>query len=84
MCESENPPYLRHIERNLHVTHGTKIVNLIGLRVGNNGDEIRGIAQVTVVEEKLDAGVVTVAVDVVDAAGVEGGGTTDDAVDLLK
>ena len=64
------------------MTHGTQVVNLIGLRVGNDGNKVGGIAQISVVKEKLDSGFVTVAVDVVDTAGVEGGGTTNDSVDL--
>ena len=68
---AESIPYLRHIKRHLHVTHRPKIVNFIGLHIGNDGDEIGSIAQVTVVEEEFDSGFVTVAVDVVDAARVK-------------
>ena len=64
------------------MTHGTQIVNLIRLHVGNDGNKIGSIAQVTIVEEELDSRIVTVAVDVIDAARVEGGRTTDDAMDL--
>ena len=44
---------LGHIEGNLDVGHGTEVVNLIGLHLGNDGDQVRGIAEVTIVEEKL-------------------------------
>jgi len=74
---------LRHVERNLDVGHGAEVVDLIGLDVGDDGDEVGGVAEVTVVEEELDSALVAVAVDVVDAAGVEGRRTTDDAVDRV-
>lgn len=74
--------YLRHIERNLDVRHGAQVVDLLRLDIGNNGDEIGSIAQISVVEEKLDSSFVAVAVDVIDTSSVEGGGTTDNAVDL--
>ena len=44
---------LGHIEGNLDVGHGTEVVNLIGLHLGNDGDQVRGIAEVTIVEKKL-------------------------------
>ena len=53
------------------MTHGTQVVNFIGLHSGNNGDEVGGIAQVTVVQENLYGTVVTVTVNVVDTASVE-------------
>mmetsp|Transcript_1083 Transcript_1083/g.1870 ORF Transcript_1083/g.1870 Transcript_1083/m.1870 type:complete len:369 (+) Transcript_1083:223-1329(+) len=72
---------LGHIEGNLDVGHGAEVVNLIGLHLGNDGDQVRGIAKVAVVEEKLNAGGVAILVDVINTAGVEGRRTTDDAVD---
>ena len=44
---------LGHIEGNLDVGHGAEIVNLIGLHLGNDRDQVGGIAEVTVMEEKL-------------------------------
>lgn len=64
------------------MTHGTQVVNLIGLDIGNNGDKVCGITQVTIVEEKLDTSFVTVTVDVVDTTSVERRRTTDDSMDL--
>ena len=78
-----NYTHLRHIKWNLNVTHGTQVVNLIRLDVGNDGNKIGSITQVTIVKEKLNASLVAVTVDVVDTTSVEGGWTTDDAVDLL-
>jgi hypothetical protein len=53
------------------VTHGTQVVDFIGLHVGNNCNKIGSIAEITIVKEKLDASFMTVAVDVIDTAGVE-------------
>ena len=55
------------------MTHSTQVVNLSRLDVGNNGNEVGGIAQITIVEEELDSSFVAVTVDVVDTASVEGG-----------
>mmetsp|Transcript_21097 Transcript_21097/g.50915 ORF Transcript_21097/g.50915 Transcript_21097/m.50915 type:complete len:248 (+) Transcript_21097:397-1140(+) len=71
---------LGHVERNLNVRHGAQIVDFVGLDIGNDGDEVGGITQVAVVEEKLDSGLVAITVDVIDTARVEGGGTANDAM----
>lgn len=55
------------------MTHGTQVVNLIRLDVGNDGNKIGSITQVTIVKEKLNASLVAVTVDVVDTTSVEGG-----------
>ena len=73
---------LGHIEGNLDVGHGTEVVDFGGADLGNDGDQVGGIAEIAVVKEELDAGGVTVLVEMVNAAGVEGRRTTDDAVDL--
>jgi hypothetical protein len=64
------------------MTHGSKVVNFIGLNVGNNCDKIGGITKISIVKKELYTSVVTVTVDVVDTASVEGRTTTDDSVDL--
>ena len=45
------PPYLWHVKRYLDMTHSTQVVNLIRLNVGNDGNKIGSIAQVTVVQK---------------------------------
>jgi hypothetical protein len=65
--------HLGHVEGNLHVTHRTEVEDLVGLHIGNDGDEVGGVTKVAVVKEKLHSGLVTVAVDVIDAARVKGG-----------
>jgi len=66
------------------VTHGSQVVDLRGLDVIDDGDEIGGVAQVTVVQEDLDSGLVAVLVDVLNSASIEGTGATYDAVDLQQ
>ena len=73
---------LGHIERNLDVRHGAEVVDLGGTDLGNDGDQVGGIAEIAIVQEELHAGRMTVLVEMVDAASVEGRRTTDDAVDL--
>jgi len=53
------------------VTHSTQVVDFIGLHVSNNGNEVGSITEITIVKEKLDTSFVAVAVDVINAAGVE-------------
>mmetsp|Transcript_32108 Transcript_32108/g.67312 ORF Transcript_32108/g.67312 Transcript_32108/m.67312 type:complete len:236 (-) Transcript_32108:172-879(-) len=74
---------LGHVERNLHVTHGTQIVNFIRLYIGDDCNEIGSIAQVTIMEEKLDSRVVTVAVNVIDAASIERRRATNNSVNSV-
>ena len=62
--------------------HGTKVVDLSGLDVGNDGDQVSGIAQVSVVKEDLHSCLVTVSVDVIDTTSVEARRTADDTMNL--
>ncbi len=72
LCFAQNViSHLGHIKRHLHVTHCTKIVNFVGLDIGNNCDQVGGIAKIAIVKEKLDSGLVAVTVNVVDAPGIE-------------
>ena len=64
-------PHLRHIKRNLHVTHGAQIENLIRLHICNDGNKVGSITQVAAVKEKFDSSVVTIVVDVIDSPSVE-------------
>ena len=77
------PPYLRHIKRDLDMTHGTEVVNFIGLYICDDCNKIGGIAKVSVVKEEFDSSLVAVTVDVINTAGVERRTTTDDSVNLL-
>jgi hypothetical protein len=66
------------------VTHGTQVVDFLRLDLGNDGDEIGGVAQVTVMQKELDSTIVTILVDVLDTPSVERRGTTDDTMDLKE
>jgi DNA integrity scanning protein DisA with diadenylate cyclase activity len=71
-----------HIERYFDVTHGTQVVDFYRLDLANDGDEIGGIAQVTVMQKELDTSIMTILVDVLDTTSVETRGTTDNTMDL--
>jgi hypothetical protein len=73
-----------HIEGYFDVTHGTQVVDFLRLDLGNDGDEIGGVAQVTVMQKELDSTIVTILVDVLDTPSVERRGTTDDTMDLKE
>mmetsp|Transcript_6988 Transcript_6988/g.11601 ORF Transcript_6988/g.11601 Transcript_6988/m.11601 type:complete len:240 (+) Transcript_6988:495-1214(+) len=72
---------LWHIKGNLDVGHGTEIVDLSWLDIGDDGNQVGGVAKITVMKEDLDSSFVTVSVDVVDTTSVEARRTTDDTVD---
>ena len=75
---------LWHIERYLDVGHGTKIVDLSWLDVGNDGDQVGCVAQISIVKKDLDSSFVTVSVNVIDTTSVEARRTADNTVNLLK
>mmetsp|Transcript_17849 Transcript_17849/g.51100 ORF Transcript_17849/g.51100 Transcript_17849/m.51100 type:complete len:406 (-) Transcript_17849:40-1257(-) len=75
---------LGHIEGNLDVRHGTEVVDFGGADLGDDGDQISSIAEIAVVKEELNASGVTILVKVINATGVEGRRTTDDAVDGIS
>ena len=54
------------------MTHSTEVVDFIWLDISDNCDKIGGVTKITVVKKKLYAGLVTVAVDVIDTPSVEG------------
>ena len=64
------------------MTHGSKIIDFIGLNISNDSDEVSSVTKITIMEEKLHARLVAIAVNVIDTAGVERGGTADDPMNL--
>jgi hypothetical protein len=64
------------------VAHSPQVVDLSRLDVVDDGDEVGGIAQVSVMQENLDSSLVAISVDVLNTSCVEATGTTDDSVDL--
>ena len=72
----------RHVEGHHDVTHGTQVVDLGRLDVVDDGNEVGGIAQVSVMQENLDSSLMAISVDVLNTSCVEATGTTDNSVDL--
>jgi hypothetical protein len=52
------------------VTYGSQIVNFTGLNLGNQSNQVGRIANISIVQNKFDAGFMTVFVDVVNPACV--------------
>ncbi|MPN47678.1 hypothetical protein SDC9_195282 [bioreactor metagenome] len=65
------------------MTLRSKVVDLVGLHLLDDADQVGGIGQVAVVQDQAPAWLVRILVEVIDALGVEGGGTTLDAMDLV-
>lgn len=63
---------LREIERNLHMTLSAEVVNLVGLNLRHQTAQVRGVRQISVVEEEVDTLAVRILVKVVNATSVEG------------
>lgn len=76
--------YLRHIERNLDVTHRSQVVNLIGFDIGDNCDEVCSVTKISIVEEELNSSFVTVTVDVINSPSVKRRRSTDDTMNLTR
>jgi len=68
----------------LDVTHGSKVVNLGRLYFRNDGNQVRGIAKIPIVQKQLHPSLVTISVDVVNTPSVKRGRTTDNSVDLMR
>ena len=62
---------------------GPEVIDLIGLQVVDELDEIHGVGEVAVVEEKANAIDMRILVEVVDPRCVERTGAPDDAVDFV-
>ena len=62
---------------------GAEVVDLVGPDDAQQFVDGAGVVEVAVVEEEFDPGFVGIAVEVVDPAGVEGGGAANHAVDLV-
>ena len=71
------------VERHLHVRHRTEVINLIGLHLLYNANQVGGIRQIAVVQFEAHMLFVGVLVEVVDAVGVEHRRAPLDAVNLV-
>ncbi len=68
------------LEAHLHVGLRGQVVDLVGLGLLDDADEVGRVGQVAVVHEEAHARLVRVVVEVVDAVGVEQAGAALDAV----
>ena len=57
----------RRLEADLHMALGGEIVDLVGLRLLHDADQVGRVGQVAVVQEEAGVGVVRVLVEVIDA-----------------
>jgi hypothetical protein len=71
------------VEAYAHVAHGPQVVNLVGLHLLHNADDVGRVAQVAVVQVQAHRIVVRVLVQVVDPLGVEQRAASLDAVYLV-
>src|SRR4030095_1084443 len=70
----------RRLEAHLHVALGREIVDFVGLHLAQQAQQVGGIRHVAVVQEQAGGGIVAVAIEVVDAFGVEQRRAAFDAV----
>ena len=68
------------LEADLDVALRREIVDLVGLRLLDQADQVGGVGQVAVVQEETRVVLVRIDVEVIDAAGVERRGAPLDAV----
>jgi len=65
------------------MAHGAEVVNLVGLHLLDDADQVAAIGEVAVVQHKVACRHMGVLVQVVNAVGVEAGGATFDAMNLV-
>ena len=63
---------LGRLEAHVDVALRGEVVDLVGLRLLNDADEVGGVGQVAVVHEEAHAALVRIGVGMGDAVGVEG------------
>ena len=71
----------RRLETHLHMALRREIVDLVGLNLLNDADQVGRIGQVAVMHEEADIGLVRVLVEMIDAVRIDERGTALDAVD---
>ena len=69
-----------HFEGDFDVGLGGEVVNFVGFDVGQQAHEGGAVGKVAVMKDEAGTGGVAILVEVVDAVGVEGGGTAHQAV----
>ena len=73
----------RRLKAHLDVALCGEIIDLRRLHFLNDADEIGGVGQVAVMQEKPRIRQMRVAIKMIDALGVEGRGSSFDAMDLV-
>lgn len=64
------------------MTHGSKVVNFLRLDLCDQGDEVGGIAKISVMQKEFNTSLMTISVQVINTPSVETGCSTDDTVNL--
>ena len=60
------------LEAHLHMALGRQVIDFVRLHLLHQADQVGGVGQVAVVQEKPHAGLVQVLVEMVDTPGIEG------------
>ncbi len=71
------------VEADLDVALGGEVVDLVGLHLLHDADQVGGVGQVAIVQEQPGTALVRVLVEMVDPGGVERGGAPLDPVHLV-
>ena len=74
---------LGRVEADLDVALGGEVVDLVGLHLLDDADQVASVAEVTIVQMQPRPGDVRVQVEMIDPAGVQRRGATLDAVHLV-
>jgi hypothetical protein len=74
----------RRLKANRHVALGAQVVDLIGLHLLDDPDQVGAVCEVTVVEHQARIALMRVLVEVIDPGGVEAAGPPLVAVRLLR
>ena len=72
---------LRRLEAHLHMALGREIVDLVGLRLLHDADEVGRIGQIAIMHEKARLFFVRIDIEMVDPRGIERRRASLDAVD---
>ena len=66
-----------------YVTLGAEVIDFIGFNFFDEATDATAVGEVSVMEEKFDTMDMRVLVEVIDAPGIKGAGSSDDAMDFV-
>ena len=66
------------------MAHRGKIIDLVGLGLLDNPDQIGGVGQVAIMQRKMDVGFMRILVEMVDPVCIEKGGPSLDTVNDIS